>query len=76
MGIVLTYAVNERQTFEDIQNWVKQIKIHASDNVLKVLVGNKIDIDDRKVSFDEGAQLARDLGVKFFQTSARTGEKI
>jgi hypothetical protein len=28
------------------------------------------------VSFDEGAQLASDLGVKFFETSAKTGEKI
>jgi small GTP-binding protein len=76
MGIVLTYAINERETFEDIQNWIKQIKIHASDNVLKVLVGNKIDIDDRKVSYDEGMQLAADLGVRFFETSAKTGEQI
>jgi Ras-related protein Rab-8A len=44
MGIVLTYAINERETFEDIQNWVKQIKLHASDSVAKVLVGNKSDI--------------------------------
>lgn len=76
MGIVLTYAINERETFEDIQNWIKQIKMHASDNVVKVLVGNKIDINDRRVSYDEGAQLAADLGVRFFETSAKTGEKI
>lgn len=40
--------------------------MHASENVTKVLVGNKIDINDRKVSYDEGAQLAASLGVKFF----------
>lgn len=44
--------------------------------MIKVLVGNKIDIDDRKVTYDEGAQLASDLGVNFFETSAKTGEKI
>lgn len=43
---------------------------------MKVLVGNKIDINDRRVTYDEGAQLASDLGVKFFETSAKTGEKI
>lgn len=55
---------------------MKQIKIHASDHVLKVLVGNKIDIEDRKISYDEGVQLANDLGIKFFETSAKTGQKI
>jgi len=43
---------------------------------MKVLVGNKIDINDRRVTYDEGEQLASDLGVKFFETSAKTGEKI
>ena len=50
MGIILTYAVNERDSFDDIENWVKQIKLHASDNVLKVLVANKADMSDRRVS--------------------------
>ena len=38
MGIILTYAINERDSFDDIENWVKQIKLHASDSVMKVLV--------------------------------------
>ena len=57
MGIVLTYAINERESFEDIENWVKQIKMHASDNVTKVLVGNKSDLDGRQVSTEEGRRL-------------------
>lgn len=43
----------------DIENWVKQIKLHASDNVFKVLVGNKADMDDRRVTTEEGEALAR-----------------
>lgn len=66
MGIVLTYAVNERESFEDIENWVKQIKTHASENVVKVLVGNKCDMSDRQVTAREGQALAETLGVKFF----------
>ena len=47
--------------------------MHASENVTKVLVGNKIDIPDRHVSYNEGADLATSIGVKFFETSAKTG---
>lgn len=47
MGIVLTYAVNERESFQAVENWMKQIKLHASDNVVKVLVGNKCDMPNR-----------------------------
>jgi Ras-related protein Rab-8A len=76
MGIILTYAINERETFMDIENWVKQIKLHASDSVFKVLVGNKSDIEERRVTYEEGASLAKELGVGFFETSAKTGHNI
>ncbi len=59
MGIVLTYAVNERESFQSVENWMKQIKLHASDNVVKVLVGNKSDLPNREVSYKEGEQLAK-----------------
>lgn len=47
MGIVLTYAIDDRNSFNDIENWIKQIKMHASADVVKVLVGNKSDSEKR-----------------------------
>ena len=32
----------------DIRNWMKNIEQHASDNVNKILVGNKADMDESK----------------------------
>jgi Ras-related protein Rab-8A len=66
MGIVLTYAVNERESFQAVENWMKQIKLHASDNVVKVLVGNKCDMPNREVSYKEGEKMAQELGMMFF----------
>lgn len=71
MGIVLTYAVDDRPSFNDIENWVKQIRMHASNDVAKVLVGNKCDSQKREVTFEEGKKLAKELGVQFFETSAK-----
>lgn len=51
MGIVLTYSIDDRNSFNDIENWIKQIKMHASNDVVKVLVGNKSDIQKREVTY-------------------------
>ena len=51
--------------------------MHASENVTKVLVANKSDLEeDREVSRAEGEELAASLGVRFFETSAKTGQNI
>jgi small GTP-binding protein len=58
MGIILTYAVNDRASFGNIESWMKQIKEHASDDVCKILIGNKSDVDDRCIDYEEGKRLA------------------
>lgn len=59
MGIVLTYSIDDRSSFNDIENWMKQIKMHAGFNVVKVLVGNKSDSEKREVTVEEGLKLAK-----------------
>jgi len=71
MGIILAYAVNDRESFQNIENWMKQIKEHASEDVCKILVGNKSDMPDRCVEYEEGKRLADSYGVQFFETSAK-----
>jgi len=71
MGIILSYAVNDRESFQNIENWMKQIRQHASDDVCKILVGNKSDMPDRVVDTEEGRRLADSYGIKFFETSAK-----
>lgn len=71
MGIILAYACNDRESFQSIENWMKQIKQHASEDVCKILVGNKSDMPDRCVEYSEGKKLADTYGMKFFETSAK-----
>ncbi|CAD8075608.1 unnamed protein product [Paramecium sonneborni] len=76
MGIILVYAVDDKETFNNITNWMNQIKQHASENVCKLLIGNKVDVLNRQVSKDEGEALARQFGVPFFETSAKEGINV
>jgi len=52
MGIIMTYSINDLASFQSLENWLRQIKTHASEDVVKILVGNKCDVTDRKVSYD------------------------
>ncbi|GJU84465.1 Ras-related protein RabE1c-like protein [Tanacetum coccineum] len=62
----------------DIRNWIRNIEQHASDNVNKVLVGNKADMDESKraVPTAKGQALADEYGIKFFETSAKTNLNV
>ena len=76
MGIILTYAINSRESFTNIQNWMGQIKAHANENVIKILIANKSDTQDREVTFEEGKNLADTFGIEFFEVSAKEGKNI
>ena len=76
-GIILLYDVTSLKTFENVKNWVSQIKEEVSDKVIIILVGNKIDnVQNRKVTTEEGEKMAKECGIEFFETSAKSGENI
>ena len=76
-GIILIYDVTLIESFHNVKNWIKQIKKEASDKVSIILVGNKIDMENKRaVSNEEGEKIADENGLKFFECSAKTGENI
>eukprot|EP00850_Spirogloea_muscicola_P005608 SM000026S08857 [mRNA] locus=s26:143430:144733:+ [translate_table: standard] len=80
MGILLVYDVTDESSFNtsDIRNWIRNIEQHASDNVNKILVGNKADMDESKraVPTARGQALADEFGIKFYETSAKTNLNV
>ena len=70
-GIILAYDVNDRKSFSNVKGWIKQIETHANEQVIKFLVGNKIDLSNRVVSISEGKKLAGSHGMIFAETSAK-----
>nr|GLL27919.1 ras-related protein RABE1c-like [Ipomoea trifida] len=78
MGILLVYDVTDESSFNNIRNWIRNIEQHASDNVNKILVANKADMDESKrtVPTSKGQALADEYGIKFFETSAKTNMNV
>lgn len=72
---VLVYAINDMKSFNEIKDWVKQLRIFAAVDVKMFLVGNKCDLEnDRVVQKQQGMQLQNDENFHcFYETSAKTG---
>ncbi len=74
---VLVFDLTNRDTFENLKNWHDEIMKMAPPDIFLILVGNKIDLEDsRVVSTAEGMTIAKDFGVSYIETSAKTGENI
>ena len=73
-GFIIVYAVNDRKSFEHIDYWIKVIEDKCNiRNKILMLVGNKIDLDNRDVTNEEGVNYAKRKNMKYHETSAKTG---
>jgi len=75
-GVILTYSIDDRKSFQHVEDWMSQIQAHADKDISIVLVGNKMDLPNRVVEYAEGEKLADNYNVKFFETSAKDGTNI
>ena len=71
-GILLIYDVTNKKTFENVRNWVTQIRENASAKAIIYIVGNKIDDKEKRVvTKEEGEKMASEFDLKFFEASAK-----
>jgi hypothetical protein len=69
--VAILYSVEWRDSIEHVRGWVEFAR-----GASFLLIGAKSDSKNRKVSFEEGEGLAEKLGLRFLETSARTGEGV
>eukprot|EP01099_Mayorella_cantabrigiensis_P009049 TRINITY_DN971_c0_g1_i1.p1 TRINITY_DN971_c0_g1~~TRINITY_DN971_c0_g1_i1.p1 ORF type:complete len:210 (+),score=50.69 TRINITY_DN971_c0_g1_i1:60-689(+) len=76
MGILLVYDVSDQKSFANIRNWIQNVDEHASESVNKILLGNKCDVSNRVVSYEEGSTLAKEYSIEFLETSAKNNINV
>ncbi len=76
-GILLLYDITKRNSFENIREWIKDIKEEVYEKAIIFLIGNKIDKNsERKITTEQGVKLAEEYNLPFFEASAKTGENV
>lgn len=77
MGALLVYDITRRNTFENLDKWVKELKNFAEEGIVTVLIGNKSDLRQfRSVKTEQGEEYAGRNSMIFLETSALDSSNI
>ena len=76
-GIIVVYDTTDSETFEHVKTWLHEIDRYASENVNKLLVGNKSDLTSkRQVETESAKEFAESVNIPFLETSAKNATNV
>ena len=81
VGGLIVYDITKRTSFDNVLQWLSDLKNNADKGCICALVGNKIDLVEknhriREVSEDEGKLLAKKYEMLFYETSALNNQSV
>ncbi|KAG0165847.1 Ras- protein Rab-11A [Apophysomyces sp. BC1034] len=77
VGALLVYDIAKHLTYENVTQWLNELRDHADSNIVVMLVGNKSDLRHlRAVPTEQAKQFAADNGLSFLETSALDASNV
>ena len=72
---IIVYAINSKDSFENIEMWLRELRTHSNPDAKVFLIGNKIDLEnERKITREQGENFAKTNKLHLFlESSAKTG---
>ena len=76
-GCFIVYDITDRVSFEKLNTWIQLYKdFNQYKKRLMIVLGNKVDIENREVTRDEGIRYCKKKGLKYFETSSRNMQNV
>ncbi|WXG45271.1 MAG: GTP-binding protein [Candidatus Atabeyarchaeum deiterrae] len=78
MGGIVVFDVTQPESFENVPKWFEEVRKNRG-NIPLVLVGNKVDLPDRRISSEQAIAMAEKYcprNPRYFEASAKTGESV
>ena len=72
---IIVYAIDNEESFNNIENWLNELKTKGNPDISIILVGNKVDLEDkRQITKEMNSDFCDNHNIQyFFETSAKTG---
>ena len=78
-GLMIVYDINKKESFDNLKYWIQSIENNINmqnKNIPVIIIGNKIDLNERDVDKNEAEQLAKSKKYRYFEVSAKSGQGI
>lgn len=74
---IVVYDITNRVSFEQITKWIIDVRRERGQNVIIMLVGNKVDLENfREVPTEIAVEKAKEMETLFIETSAKVGYNV
>jgi small GTP-binding protein len=73
---VIAFDLSARETFDDVEMWIAEVRTNVSQNCAIVIAGNKCDLPHNQLSRDEVERWAEHQTLPIVFVSAKTGENV
>ena len=71
-GTLLLFDITKQESFDNIQSWMQDLQKNGKGKNHRIyLIGNKIDLSDRKINQDQAQTIAESLGLKYYEMSCK-----
>ncbi|CAH8567210.1 unnamed protein product [Heterobilharzia americana] len=75
-GALVVYDVGCQKSFEELKNWLKTIEHHSGSRIVKLIVGNKIDLPARAIPIQKAEEFAKSINCTYLETSAKNRTNV
>jgi len=75
LAAIVVFDVTNRESYDHLLMWFNEVRKNVP-NIPLTLVGNKIDIPNRVITYEEGLRMAKRCAAPYRETSAMTGERV
>ncbi|CAF1392798.1 unnamed protein product [Rotaria sordida] len=76
-GIIILFDVTNAESFDHLHIWLENINQNTSNDVKKLLVGNKSDLTtERVIDYDKAKEFADTLNIRYVETSAKNSTNV
>ncbi len=76
-GALVVFDLTNKNTYSHVYDWCDEAKKFVGKQIPMLLLGNKLDLtDNRAVTAEEGQQLAKEFGIQYLETSAKSAKNV
>jgi len=75
--VFIVYGVDDKESFDHVEKWNGEVSRYVTNKAIpRVLVANKIDLESRVITTEQGQAVATSHNMQFLETSAKTGHNV